>query len=71
MEANIITINESAINGRHVWMYKVESGLPDILVVQHEQPDKQIITEVFSSKEADKAMKRYNGAIKAMLSGKG
>lgn len=65
MEAIITTVQESAVNGRKATLYQVESPLTPIYIVQYENKDNELETEVSASK--DKANKRYMAAIKSML----
>ena len=67
MEAAIITLQESAINGRKATLYQVESPLAPIYVVQYQKKDEELETEVFAHNQREKANKRYMGAIKSML----
>lgn len=67
MEATIITLQESAINGRKATLYQVESPLAPIYVVQYQKKDGELETEVFAHNQEEKANKRYMGAIKSML----
>lgn len=67
MEAAIITLQESAINGRRATLYQVESPLAPIYVVQYEKKDSELETEVFNHANRDKADKRYMAALKSML----
>lgn len=70
MEANIIVMQEAKINERHVWLYKVESGLSNIFMIEYEQPSMELECMLYNWREFDKAEKKYKSIVKKMLAGK-
>ena len=56
---------ESSINGLKVFMYDIKSQIGEIFIIEHEQKDKQLITE-FKTDRAE-AEKLYKKQIKKML----
>lgn len=62
-EMNLIA--ESSINGLNVFLYEITSQIGNIYVVEHEQKDKQLVTE-FKRVKAE-AEKLYKKQIKKML----
>ena len=62
-EMNLIA--ESSIDGLKVFMYEVKSQLGEIFIIEHEQKDKQLVTE-FKMDRAE-AQKLYKKQIKKML----
>ena len=62
-EMNLIA--ESSIDGLKVFMYEVKSQLGEIFIIEHEQKDKQLVTE-FKMDRAE-AEKLYKKQIKKML----
>lgn len=62
-EMNLIA--ESSINGLSVFLYEITSQIGNIYVVEHEQKDKQLVTE-FKRVKAE-AEKLYKKQIKKML----
>lgn len=62
-EMNLIA--ESSIGGLKVFMYEIKSQLGEIFIIEHEQKDKQLVTE-FKTDRAE-AEKLYKKQIKKML----
>ena len=62
-EMNLIA--ESSIDGLKVFMYEIKSQLGEIFIIEHEQKDKQLVTE-FKTYRAE-AEKLYKKQIKKML----
>lgn len=62
-EMNLIA--ESSIDGLKVFMYEIKSQLGEIFIIEHEQKDKQLVTE-FKTDRAE-AEKLYKKRIKKML----
>lgn len=62
-EMNLIA--ESSINGLKVFMYEIKSQLGEIFIIEHEQKDKQLITEFKTDRT--EAEKLYKKQIKKML----
>lgn len=62
-EMNLIA--ESSINGLKVFMYEIKSQIREIFIIEHEQKDKQFVTE-FKTDRAE-AEKLYKKQIKKML----
>lgn len=62
-EMNLIA--ESSIDGLKVFMYEIKSQLGEIFIIEHEQKDKQLVTE-FKTDRAE-AEKLYKKQIKKML----
>jgi hypothetical protein len=62
-EMNLIA--ESSIDGLKVFMYEIKSQLGEIFIIEHEQKDKQFVTE-FKTDRAE-AEKLYKKQIKKML----
>ena len=62
-EMNLIA--ESSIDGLKVFMYEIKSQLGEIFIIEHEQKDKQLVTE-FKMDRAE-AEKLYKKQIKKML----
>ena len=62
-EMNLIA--ESSIDGLKVFMYEIKSQLGEIFSIEHEQKDKQLVTE-FKTDRAE-AEKLYKKQIKKML----
>lgn len=62
-EMNLIA--ESSIDGLKVLMYEIKSQLGEIFIIEHEQKDKQLVTE-FKTDRAE-AEKLYKKQIKKML----
>lgn len=62
-EMNLIA--ESSINGLKVFMYEIKSQIGEIFIIEHEQKDKQLVTE-FKTDRAE-AEKLYKKQIKKML----
>lgn len=62
-EMNLIA--ESSINGLKVFMYEIKSQIGEIFIIEHEQKDKQFVTE-FKTDRAE-AEKLYKKQIKKML----
>ena len=56
---------ESSIDGLKVFMYEIKSQLGEIFIIEHEQKDKQLVTE-FKTDRAE-AEKLYKKQIKKML----
>ena len=56
---------ESSINGLKVFMYDIKSQIGEIFIIEHEQKDKQLVTE-FKTDRAE-AEKLYKKQIKKML----
>lgn len=62
-EMNLIA--QSSIDGLKVFMYEIKSQLGEIFIIEHEQKDKQLVTE-FKTDIAE-AEKLYKKQIKKML----
>lgn len=62
-EMNLIA--ESSIDDLKVFMYEIKSQLGEIFIIEHEQKDKQLVTE-FKTDRAE-AEKLYKKQIKKML----
>lgn len=62
-EMNLIA--ESSIDGFKIWLYEVKSQLGEIFIVEHEQKDKQLVTEFKTDRT--EAEKLYKKQIKKML----
>lgn len=62
-EMNLIA--ESSIDGLKVFMYEIKSQLGEIFIIEHEQKDKQLVTE-FKTDRAE-AEKLYKKQIKKMF----
>lgn len=62
-EMNLIA--ESSINGLNVFMYEIKSQIGEIFIIEHEQKDKQLVTE-FKTDRAE-AEKLYKKQIKKIL----
>lgn len=55
-EMNLIA--ESSIDGLKVFMYEIKSQLGEIFIIEHEQKDKQLVTEFKTDRaEAEKLYK--------------
>lgn len=62
-EMNLIA--ESSIDGLKVFMYEIKSQLGEIFIIEHEQKDKQLVTE-FKTDRVE-AEKLYKKQIKKMI----
>lgn len=62
-EMNLIA--ESSIDGLKVFMYEIKSQLGEIFIIEHEQKDKQLVTEFKTDRS--EAEKLYKKQIKKML----
>jgi hypothetical protein len=62
-EMNLIA--ESSIDGLKVFMYEIKSQLGEIFIIEHEQKDKQLVTEFKTDRT--EAEKLYKKQIKKML----
>lgn len=56
---------EISIDGFKIWLYEIKSQLGEIFIIEHEQKDKQFVTE-FKTDRAE-AEKLYKKQIKKML----
>lgn len=65
IDCNMFLIAESSIDGLKVFMYEIKSQLGEIFIIEHEQKDKQFVTE-FKTDRAE-AEKLYKKQIKKML----
>lgn len=55
-EMNLIA--ESSINGLKVFMYEIKSQIGEIFIIEHEQKDKQLVTEFKTDRaEAENCIK--------------
>lgn len=57
--------DKQKIDGLKVFMYEIKSQLGEIFIIEHEQKDKQLVTE-FKTDRAE-AEKLYKKQIKKML----
>ena len=65
IDCNMNLIAESSIDGLKIFLYEVTSQIGDFYIVEHEQKDKQLVTE-FKRDKAE-AEKWYKKQIKKML----
>lgn len=65
IDCNMNLIAESSINGLKIFLYEATSQIGDFYIVEHEQNDKQLVTE-FKRDKAE-AEKWYKKQIKKML----
>lgn len=64
-EMNLIA--ESSINGLKVFMYEIKSQIGEIFIIEHEQKDKQLVTEFKTDRaEAEKPLQRSSARQAAL-----
>lgn len=70
METTFITKNEAMINGKHVYLYQMETPIGNIFALKLEGgKDEETIT-LFGGTEQDKAEKKFKAICKSLLAGK-
>ena len=47
MNATVYTQKENTISGRKVWLWLISSPIGNIVVVDYEQPTKEIVRKIF------------------------
>lgn len=65
IDCNMNLIAESSIDGLKIFLYEVTSQIGNFYIVEHEQKDKQLVTEF--KRDKTEAEKWYKKQIKKML----
>ncbi len=66
--AGFFTLKEASIGKRHAWLYKLQTPIGAIFVVEAEQPSMEIKSWLFQY-DAEKAIKRFDTCVKKILKG--
>jgi hypothetical protein len=69
MNATVYTQRENTISGRKVWLYLISSPIGNIVVVDYEQPTKEIVRKMFDE-NYEQAEKYFDNICKKIIGGK-
>ena len=66
--AGFFTLKEATIGKRHAWLYKLQTPIGAIFVVEAEQPSMELKSWLFHY-DAEKALNRFDTCVKKILKG--
>lgn len=68
--ANLYCQRENVINGRHAWLWLIQTSIGNFAVVQYEHAGDPYIVEKIFREDYDKAEAYFETICKKMVSGK-
>lgn len=69
--AKLTEQRHNKINGRNIWLFKVESSIGDVFIVDYEEhPDPFIKRQLFDMGKEDKATRHFESVCRKIISGK-